>query len=307
MADKKISALDAATTPLAGTEVLPIVQSGTTKKVSVADLTAGRAITATTVNLITVGRGAGAVASNTALGSSALNANTTGTNNTVAGFQAGFSNTTGTQNTYYGSVAGFSSVTSSGNCAFGARTLETSTAQNNSAFGFAALQANTTGASNTAVGGGAFGFSFGALSANTSGSNNTALGCLANVSNQTGSNNTSVGMEALKNSTASNNTALGYQAGLGITSGSNLTVIGSTAAASAATATNEMTFGNSSVTVWRYVGSTTVGGLPSAATVGKGARSFVTDALVPTFGSAVAAGGAVFTPVYSDGTNWIVG
>jgi hypothetical protein len=44
MADVKISALPAATTPLAGTEVLPIVQSSTTKKVSVADLTAGRAI-----------------------------------------------------------------------------------------------------------------------------------------------------------------------------------------------------------------------------------------------------------------------
>jgi hypothetical protein len=42
MADKKISALTAATTPLAGTEVLPIVQGGTTNKVSVADLTAGR-------------------------------------------------------------------------------------------------------------------------------------------------------------------------------------------------------------------------------------------------------------------------
>lgn len=45
MADAKISALTAATTPLAGTEVLPIVQSGTTKKVSVANLTAGRAVT----------------------------------------------------------------------------------------------------------------------------------------------------------------------------------------------------------------------------------------------------------------------
>jgi hypothetical protein len=42
MADKKISQLTGATTPLAGTEVLPIVQSSTTKKVSVADLTAGR-------------------------------------------------------------------------------------------------------------------------------------------------------------------------------------------------------------------------------------------------------------------------
>jgi hypothetical protein len=44
MADKKISALTAASTPLAGTEVLPIVQSGSTVKVSVANLTAGRAV-----------------------------------------------------------------------------------------------------------------------------------------------------------------------------------------------------------------------------------------------------------------------
>ena len=42
MADKKISALTAASTPLAGTEVLPIVQSGATVKVAVSDLTAGR-------------------------------------------------------------------------------------------------------------------------------------------------------------------------------------------------------------------------------------------------------------------------
>jgi len=47
MADKKISALPAATTPLAGTEVLPIVQGGTTDQVSVANLTAGRAVSAT--------------------------------------------------------------------------------------------------------------------------------------------------------------------------------------------------------------------------------------------------------------------
>lgn len=46
MTDKKISELTAATTPLAGTEVLPIVQSSSTKKVSVADLTAGRSISA---------------------------------------------------------------------------------------------------------------------------------------------------------------------------------------------------------------------------------------------------------------------
>ena len=53
MADSKISALPASTTPLAGTEVLPIVQSSTTKQVSVANLTAGRAISATQLTLTT--------------------------------------------------------------------------------------------------------------------------------------------------------------------------------------------------------------------------------------------------------------
>lgn len=51
MADTKISGLPASTTPLAGTEELPIVQSGVTKKVSVANLTAGRPISATEVTL----------------------------------------------------------------------------------------------------------------------------------------------------------------------------------------------------------------------------------------------------------------
>ena len=53
MADSKISALPAATTALAGTEVLPIVQSSTTKQVSVANLTAGRAISAASLALTT--------------------------------------------------------------------------------------------------------------------------------------------------------------------------------------------------------------------------------------------------------------
>jgi hypothetical protein len=49
MADKKISALTPATTPLAGTEELPIVQSGATKKVSVDNLTAGKAVSASSL------------------------------------------------------------------------------------------------------------------------------------------------------------------------------------------------------------------------------------------------------------------
>lgn len=53
MADLKISQLPAATVPLAGTEVLPIVQSGTTKQVSIDNLTTGKTVTATAVNATT--------------------------------------------------------------------------------------------------------------------------------------------------------------------------------------------------------------------------------------------------------------
>lgn len=49
MADKKISQLTGATTPVGGTEVLPIVQGGVTKQVSVANLTAGRDVAVSTV------------------------------------------------------------------------------------------------------------------------------------------------------------------------------------------------------------------------------------------------------------------
>jgi len=58
MADKKISQLTGATTPLAGTEVLPIVQGGNTVKVAVSDLTAGRGVTASSITAsnLTAGR-----------------------------------------------------------------------------------------------------------------------------------------------------------------------------------------------------------------------------------------------------------
>ena len=54
MADLKISQLPAATTPLAGTEVLPIVQGGSTVQVSVNNLTTGKAVSASTVTATTV-------------------------------------------------------------------------------------------------------------------------------------------------------------------------------------------------------------------------------------------------------------
>ena len=72
MADKKISALTASTTPLAGTEVLPIVQSGATVSVTVSDLTDGRSVGAAKVNV------------NTSTEFGLLNVSSTGANNTLA-------------------------------------------------------------------------------------------------------------------------------------------------------------------------------------------------------------------------------
>lgn len=59
MADTKISALTSATTPLAGTEVIPLVQSSTTKKVAVSDLTAGRAVSALSIDSASIGAATG--------------------------------------------------------------------------------------------------------------------------------------------------------------------------------------------------------------------------------------------------------
>ena len=57
-------------------------------------------------------------------------------------------------------------------------------------------------------------------------------------------------------------------------------------------------------------GSQTVAQLPAAATAGAGARSFVTDAnttVILGLGLTVVGSGSNKVPVYSDGTNWIVG
>ena len=51
MTNKKISALTGATTPLTGTEVVPLVQSGSTANVTIANLTAGRAVSALSLTL----------------------------------------------------------------------------------------------------------------------------------------------------------------------------------------------------------------------------------------------------------------
>lgn len=81
MANAKISALPAASTPLAGTEVLPIVQSGVTDQVTVANLTYGRAVD--TGNLTVTGT-LGATG-NFAIATNKFNVTASSGNTTVAG------------------------------------------------------------------------------------------------------------------------------------------------------------------------------------------------------------------------------
>ena len=105
------------------------------------------------INGVTVGRGAGAVANNTAVGYQALSANTTGAQLTAVGTNAGFTNTTGADNTFIGYSAGYSNNTGSYNTVLGKEALAyNTTASYNTAVGFQAGYSNTTGYDNTFVG-----------------------------------------------------------------------------------------------------------------------------------------------------------
>jgi hypothetical protein len=159
------------------------------------------------VNGVTVGKGVGTGAKNTAVGQYALQANTTGQNNTALGYQALHDNINGQNNT-----------------AVGVQSLTTNTSgTNNTALGYQALRYNTDGGNNTAVG-------QNALYTNTSGLNNTALGYQALRYNTTGVNNTAVGVQSLTtNTSGTNNTALGLSSLIFNTTGSFNTAIGTTA------------------------------------------------------------------------------
>ena len=68
-----------------------------------------------------------------------------------------------------------------------------------------------------------------------------------------------------------------------------------------------LTVENLNVTGTVKTGVFVTGNIPAAATAGAGARAFVTDATVATFGSAYVGGAANAVPVYSDGTGWFIG
>lgn len=177
-----------------------------------------------TIYGITVGRGAGAVATNTAVGASALAANTTGTSNAAFGLSALAFNTTGTTNSAFGLFALRSNTTGSNNTAVGEEALwQNTTASFNTAVGYQSGYSQTTGGNNT---------SFGATSlySTTTGTANTAIGQSSLYLNTTGGYNAAVGLQALfSNTTASYNTAVGYQAAYSTTTGPSTVAIGSQA------------------------------------------------------------------------------
>jgi hypothetical protein len=129
---------------------------------------------------------------NTAIGTQALQANTTGRNNTASGAFALVANTEGYSNT---------------------------------ATGTSALIANTTGRDNTAMG-------FNALASNVTGQYSVAIGARALQNNTDSLRNTAVGNRALANSislglyTGWRNIALGDRAGFNLTSGFSNIFIG---------------------------------------------------------------------------------
>jgi hypothetical protein len=120
---------------------------------------------------LTVGRGAGAVSTNTAVGASALAANTTGGNSVAFGYEALTANTTASNNTAVGYQAGFSATTSARNVFIGKTAgYNTTTGGFNTFVGEEAGFLNTTGTYNTIVG------PQGAGEAMTTGSKNTIIG-----------------------------------------------------------------------------------------------------------------------------------
>lgn len=160
---------------------------------------------------------------NSALGDSALTANTSGSYNTAVGENSLGGNTTGNSNVAVGSNALDSSVVGNCNVAVGQNALTSTICGCQTAVGTSALSANTTGLFNTAVG-------FLTLAANTTGCCNTALGFSAGCTMTTGRSNTLVGTNSgLRVTTGTGNVGVGVDTLCNITSGRNNVAVGCSA------------------------------------------------------------------------------
>ena len=199
---------------------------------------------------------------NIAIGRSSLRDTTSNRNVAVGDFASGLSN--GQHNVAMGYSAFYNTGTSQRSTAIGNYSMSGATGPYNTALGYASLENAsgdlnvalgyfagndiTTGLRNTIIG------SY-ALDGATTAAHNVVVGSSAMGDGAAGNYNTAVGRLAGRNIASSYNTVIGAQAGDQITTGSNLTVIGYNAAASSATATNEITLGNTNVDTLRVPGA----------------------------------------------------
>jgi hypothetical protein len=219
-----------------------------------------------------------------AVGTSALQNQTSGQRNTAIGYQAARTQSTAAQNVAVGAWALEMNTTGSNNVAIGADAMEqNTTASTNVAVGYKAFEDNSTSMNNTAVGGYA--------ANNLLGSDNTAIGTWALAGGNgatanrnvaigsyagnavttgvrnifigaqgagqditTGSYNVMIGYQAAYWQTTSNyNVLIGNQAGTNTSGGSNVTnltdcvFIGNETHPSAVTVTNEIAIGNDAI------------------------------------------------------------
>lgn len=143
------------------------------------------------INGLRIGRGAGDQSLNTALGSSSLNSNTSGSGNSAMGYRTLRYNTTGYNNSAFGHSSLTANTTGNSNTAYGTYTLEANqSGYTNTAIGSYALNENTAGYNNTCIG-------YFACKNNATGFNNCALGHYALTNNETGFSNVAVGPYAL--------------------------------------------------------------------------------------------------------------
>ena len=221
-----------------------------------------------TINHITVGRGGGDGASNTAVGLNVLaNNQAAGTNNSAFGRFAMRNNTTGTKNTAVGSYALHFNTEGDFNTACGQAALYANTeGNNNTAVGTDALYSNTTGSSNVAIGRqalqqntigtGNVGVGTNALLGNTEGTDNVALGRAALQLSTTGDTNVAIGAGALyNNATGADNTALGRAAGRFRIDGQpavNLSNCNNLGTDTKCSGSNQVQLGNASTTTYAY-------------------------------------------------------
>jgi hypothetical protein len=192
--------------------------NGTARVQGVATITAD-----SSVNNVAIGRGGGAVISNTRLGNGALSANTSGSTNTALGGDALGINTTGNSSTAVGYFA-----------------LASNNANLNTAIGRNALSSNTTGGSNTAIGGNV-------MSSNITGSGNTAIGNNAGRYIADGTTGLTV---------STNSIFLGASSRANADNETNQIVIGTS---TTGLGSNTTVIGNSSTTFGRWFGNLLVG------------------------------------------------